>query len=237
LVAGFILAVILIVIWLPRPDLVNYAKVNLAPARSNLPGRAYEKAIGRRAVENRGDLDAYVEAEIRKLTPGRILFNPPEDMTVGVEEAVEARITKTIAGDLSKGLKGRGLPRIEEIKVGTFMRASLEGENFRVTPTNGDKDQPVLNEGFTQWSWRVLPLKSGNQLLLLMVTVRLKIPNEQEEYKNYPVFEKGIKVKVNPVYTFTEFIKNEWKWIITVLILPLISWIAKRWLTDKDKRS
>lgn len=180
------------------------------------------------------ELSDIVENEIKKLTPGRILFNPPTEMKVGVKERVEARIAKTITEDLSKGLKGRGLPQIEEIRVNTLMEVRLSGDNFDIKSLS-DMDQIVTREGFTQWDWYVMPLKSGVQSLLLTVTVRIKIPNYDEERKNYPVFERKIKVKVNPPFTIKKFIESYWQWIIGTIIIPVIVWIAKKWLASKKK--
>ena len=160
---------------------------------------------------------------------GQILFNPPQEMKVGVKERVEVRIAKTITDDLSSGLRGRGVPQIEEIKVGTFMKVRLTGDNFDIEPL-GHEEQLVAGEGFTQWDWDVIPLKSGIQLLLLIVTVRIKIPDDGEETKDYPVFERQIRVKVNRIYTIKKFIEKHWKWIITTIISSgIIAWIVKNW--------
>jgi phosphoribosylformylglycinamidine (FGAM) synthase PurS component len=52
-------------------------------------------------------------------------------MKVGIRERIEVRITKTLTEDLSKELRGRGVPQIENIRVGPFMKVHLTG---------GDKD-------------------------------------------------------------------------------------------------
>lgn len=181
------------------------------------------------------ELSEIVENEIKNLSPGRILFNPPTEMKVGVKERVEARITKTITEDLSKGLKGRGLPKIEEIRVNTLMGVRLSGDNFNITPLS-DEDQIVTGEGFTQWDWDVLPLKSGDQLLSFVVIVRMKIPNYGEERRDYPVFDRKIKVKVNPPYTIKKFIENYWQWILSTIIgSGIIGWVIKRIIKKRRK--
>ena len=181
------------------------------------------------------DLSQIVEDEIKKLTPGRILFNPPEEMKVGVKEKVEVRITKTLTEDLSKGLKGSGKPQIEQIRVGTFMKVRLMGDNFDIKPLSNE-EQIVAGEGFTQWEWDVVPLKSGIQYLILGVTVRLKLPNGAEEKKDYPVFDRRIEVKVNLPYTINKFIKSYWQWIITAVLLPIIGWFANKWRKSRKKK-
>jgi len=181
-------------------------------------------------------LSEIVEDELKKLSPGRILFNPPQEMKVGVKERVEVRIAKTITEDLTLGLKGRGIPQIEEIRVGTFMKVHLTGDNFDIK-TLSHEEQPVIGEGFTQWDWDVIPSKSGIQFLLLTVTVRIKIPNYDEERKDYPVFERRIRVKVNLIYSINKFIKNYWQWIIGMIISSgIIGWIATKLRRLRKKR-
>ena len=168
------------------------------------------------------DISKIVEDELKKLAPGKILFNPPEVMKVGVKERVEVRISKTITEDLTKGLRGRGVAQIEGIRVGTFMKVRLTGDNFNIKVLSHE-EQLVSGEGFTQWDFDVVPLKSGIQSLLLTVTVRIKIPNYGEERKDYPVFERKITVEVNPIYSITNFIEKNWQWIITTVIGLIIA--------------
>ncbi len=176
-----------------------------------------------------------VEDELKNLSLGQVLFNPPQEMQVGIKERVEVSISKTIKEDLSKGLRGRGIPQIEEIEVGTFMTVRLRGDNFDIK-TISNEEQLVAGEGFTQWEWDVTPLGSGNHSLLLTVTVRIKLSEGDEEKKDYPVFERQIKVKVNPVYTTIQFAKRHWMWIITTISgSGIIGWLIKKWRKSKKK--
>lgn len=163
-----------------------------------------------------------VEAELKKLAPGRILFNPSEEMTVGVKERVEVRIARTLTEDLTTGLRGRGVPQVEEIRVGTFMKVCLTGDNFDIKALSHE-EQVVAGEGFTQWDYDVVPLKSGTQTLLLTVTVRIKIPNYGEERKDCHVLERKIKVKVNRIYSILRFAKSYWQWIVTTIVATITS--------------
>lgn len=182
------------------------------------------------------DLSGIIEDELKKLAPGKILFNPPQEMQVGVRDRIEVRIAKTITEDLSLELKGRGVPQIEEIRVGTFMKVRLMGNNFDIKPLS-HKEQLVAGEGFTQWDWDVVPLKSGMQSLLLVVTVRIKIPNYDEERKDYPVFERQIKVKVNLIYSISSFVYSYWQWIAgTITSTGIIGWFIK-WIIKKRRQS
>jgi hypothetical protein len=170
-----------------------------------------------RAKDKRPDLDKIIQEEFKKLSPGQILFNPADQMQVGVTERVEVRIAKGLTKDLAKGLRGRGDPEIEKIKVGTFMTARLTGSAFEIKSLNNE-EQMVEDGGHTQWNWDVTPLKNGTHSLILTATVRIVIEGYGEQKKDCPVFEKKINVKVNRVYSAIKFLKTYWQWIITTLI-------------------
>ena len=163
------------------------------------------------------DISRFVEGELRKLTIGNILFNPAERMKVDDKERIEVRIARSLTEELTSGLKGRGEPRVEEMQVGPFMSARLTGRAFDIIPLS-EGDQLVLFDGFTQWEWDVVPLKSGRQTLLLSIDIRVKIPGQDEETMSLPVFERQIDVRISSVSSVKNFLGKNWQWIITTVI-------------------
>ena len=170
----------------------------------------------------------FIDDQIKHLESGQILFNPPERMTVGITEIIDVRIAKQINDQFTKGLSGHGVPQIEQIKVGTFMKVHLSGDGFDIKLKSNSEEQIISNEGFTPWEWDVTPQKGGSQTLVLTVTIRLKLPDGKEETKDYPVFRRPIVVAVNPAYTIKTFIMKYWQWLIASLLIPLIGLFFKR---------
>jgi hypothetical protein len=173
-----------------------------------------------------------IDDELKKLSSGRILFNPPEKMKVGIEERVEVRLTKDITENLTEELKGPGAPQIEPIEVGTFMMVKLTGDSFDINALSSE-EQVVKPVGFTEWSWDVTPLKSGTQELHLTVTVRILIPGQDEQKIDWLVMDKQISVEVNPPHTFKRFIESNWQWIVgtiisAIAIIPIILKLSGR---------
>jgi hypothetical protein len=182
------------------------------------------------------NIDDIVDSELQKLTVGKILFNPPAEMKVGSTERVEVRIEKSELEGFAEGLKGKGEPQIESIKVGTFMQAHLNGMNFEIISLSHE-EQLVSSSAVTQWDWDVTPLKSGEQKLELTVTVRIVVANHGVEKKDYPVFERQIKVKINPVYSIKNFLKVNWQWIISTIIgSGIIGWFTNRYIKKRKKK-
>jgi hypothetical protein len=160
--------------------------------------------------------EQYVEDVVSSLKPGQIMFNPPQEMTAGVKERVEVRISKDLQDNITAGLTGRGTPQKANISVGTFMTVNLTGDNFEITELS-NKEQLVTGDRLAEWDFDVTPLKHGDQNLELRATIRIMLPDGKVEHIDHPVFDRRIKVNVNPVYSINTFIGENWKWIFTTL--------------------
>jgi hypothetical protein len=196
--------------------------------RDAKPVRRPQQKAGPDNAHNTVDYSRIIEEQFKSLKQGPILFNPSKEMKAGVKEIVEVRIAKEFNDHIAEGLRGRGVPQVERIKVGTFMKVHLEGDNFEIKLRSNKEEQFIADSGFTPWEWDVTPNKGGPQVLLLTATVRLKLPDGREETQDYPVFRRPINVAVDPIYTLKEFIVKHWQWVISTLIIPAIGWIAKK---------
>jgi len=171
-------------------------------------------------------------AELDKMPIGKIIFNPPSLMTVGKEERVEVRISKDINTNLSIAMKGRGIAQTELIKVSSFMKVRLSGNDFTITSLN-EPEQVIEAKKYTEWAWDIFPNKSGDKILHLHVTLRIKLP-DGEEKKDHPVLDKEVLVKIDPVYSVKLFCLTHWKLILTTITVPLVVFlfkdIVKKWI-------
>jgi hypothetical protein len=167
------------------------------------------------------DLSLLIKQELDKMPVGQMLFNPPAEMEQGRAERIELRLTQNLSEDISQGLKGSGQPEIQPLKIGTFMRARLTGDDFEIKALN-DEEQVVSGDSFTQWAWDVTPLDSGKRTLHLAVTIRIKVGGLGEEHKDYPVIDRDVNVSVNPGFFITGFVKSNWQWLVTAIVIPLL---------------
>lgn len=180
-------------------------------------------------------LAAIVNEELAKLPMGRILYVVPDMMKVGVVERVVARIEQQLSDEFFKGLERRGVEKVEEIKVGTFMAVRLTGpkEAFTVERTSSE-EQVVAERGVTQWTWDVTPLAAGTHPLTMTAVVRIKIPGGGEERKDYEVFHKAIRVRVDPLgiarFLLRFLFVDQWQWTMTALLGSggLVWWVLAR---------
>ena len=134
---------------------------------------------------------------------------------------------------------GTGEPKLEKInKTGTQMRAELQGDSFTIAPlfTADAAEQPIVGD-YAQWEWKVIPLVDGNQTLRLCVDAIIEIPGYNDRSTPVRVFEKVIRVKINPIYTIGTFLENNWQWIITTILSTGILSLLWRNFRKKDKNS
>jgi hypothetical protein len=170
------------------------------------------------------------------LDPGWIIYNPPDEMKVGIEELIETRITRNITKNFEKDLKGRGKPQLDNITVAGRMKPTLIGYgSFNITPQfpPDAAEQAIVNE-FAEWDWTVLPLRGGNQTLRLCVDAIIEIPAYKDRHY-LRVYDRLIKVQVNPVYTFFDLLEKYW--LIVLGLLGLSGIIAmKNWIKSILKK-
>jgi hypothetical protein len=143
------------------------------------------------------DFNEIIDEEMDQLTIGRIVYNPPSEMTEHVKERIEVRISQDLSEDLKEGLKGRGVPQIDQIHVSTVMTVKLTGYDFDIIPLS-DEEQAVFASRYTQWEFDVTPLKAGKKILQLLVSASIDMDEFGEKKKSFPVKEKEIHVKVSP---------------------------------------
>jgi hypothetical protein len=162
-----------------------------------------------------------IEETWNNLPKGRILYNPPSKMIMGIKERVEVRITNKITEDLKKGLKGKGEPILEDIKVSLQMKARLDGgDAFEIKELFDSETMAIIGD-YTQWDWDVTPLKSGIQKLLLYVGGIIEIRDLSDRFFCVPVLEREIQVDINYNYKIKKLLTNYWQWIIGTIIALL----------------
>ena len=147
-------------------------------------------------------------------------------MKVGIPERVGLRITKELTYDFFEDLIHTQGVEVESIRVSQFMSASLRGDDFKIEAL-GNEEQIIEDNDYTQWDWKVLPLKGGNRKLWASITIQVKVENEQAR-KTLPILEKEISVKINPIYSTSTFFVQYWQWIIASAIIPIAGLLLKK---------
>jgi hypothetical protein len=129
-------------------------------------------------------------------------------MRLGDSVRVEVRITRRATEGFSTDFQGPGPVRIEELPVGTTMKAELYGEDFKLTPIS-PPSQMLRAKGFRNWLWDIRPTNSGTLSIWLRVSVLY-----ENQLLDSEVFERKIKVDVNRPYVAKSWMARNWDKVV-----------------------
>ena len=183
--------------------------------------------------------------DITNESVGIMAYSTPTQMTVGKSYTIKLRISKEknkiqlVSGDRNIPINDITIDSkviIESIRVEPIMSANLISEEgkFTITPASTET-QNIEDKGYTEWAWRIVPLKGGQNFLKLVVKVRI-INENGEFFKDITVFDKNIEVKSNVVFSVKTWISNYWQWLVTTIIIPFIVWFYKKKSEKKKER-
>lgn len=108
---------------------------------------------------------------------GTLVFNPPQVMTSGAGEWIDARIGLENTTQLVQGLLGKGEVQFRDVSTETNMTyvVKLESDSgFEIQAKRPDAQ--ILGIDPAVWLWLVTPLKEGNHTLILSVDLQLEKP-------------------------------------------------------------
>lgn len=153
---------------------------------------------------------------------GLIAFHPPTTMELEQRYRIQVKISKDLQADLVKQLSiTNGIQ--DSILVGEIMIVRLQGDNFKITPLD-EEEQGVLDVGYTQWEFDVMPLSSGNQKLFVRAGIVYHVPNLGPTKKFFPVYEKEINIEISYGKRITAFMTQRWEFIVSSFVIPGMMW-------------
>lgn len=171
---------------------------------------------------------------------GVIAYSIPKEMKVGSTYTIKLRISKE--KNKIQLLNGDGIPInninvdsriiISSLRVEPIMSAKLitDSSKMRIQSISTETQDIEVN-GFTEWAWRLTPLKGGNVLLRIVVNIKQSVDGKAI-LKDIPVYDEVIPIKSNIIFSLSRFISQYWQWIITTIVIPLVVWFY-----NKNKKS
>ena len=171
-------------------------------------------------------------------TQGHFLYAGPKVMELNKTETISVSITTDSIRDMPKFLDDLGendTTIVEEIRIGRIMEVRLMEEdplsnNFRITSLSS-QEQVVDKHSPTSWSWTVFPLQIGQHKLVVIARIKMLTAGlELIGYKDLPVFERAVEVKVAEKTTpSTNNLLADWFYmLIGLLFLGFLGWLIFR---------
>jgi hypothetical protein len=93
-------------------------------------------------------------------------------------------------------------------------RLNLTAQNASATISRSKEDR----DEDAHWIWNVTPLEAGDQELASIASVRIKLPNGEEESKESELFRCPFNVRVDGLDAAKAFAMGNWQYLATTLL-------------------
>jgi hypothetical protein len=130
--------------------------------------------------------------------------------------------TKSIA-ELEQTLKESGIVRGHTIKVTDIMEAHLSGNEFEILLVTPEV-QAISGRETTEWKWDIKPKDFGRLPLHLSVNAKILLDG-QERTRTIRTFDETVYVQVSWPRSAIIFVRNNWQWLWTFVVIPIGVWI------------
>jgi hypothetical protein len=121
-----------------------------------------------------------------------------------------------------------------QIRVANQMEARLSGRGFKIQAITPEV-QAVSKANVTEWKWEIEAAKPGSQPLLLTLSALLQVEGERLP-RAIRTFERTIEVRVTWPQRLSNFMVDNWQWLWTTLLVPIVGWIIQKWRRPNKKR-
>jgi len=225
-----------------KPDEDGEGVADVADGLACMGSNEHSRKANRRpsSIEDKPIEDKTTQDQIINPNLGLVAYSVPLEMIVGKTYTAKLRISKE--KNKIELIGGDGDPisdvtidskiTIASIRVEPIMSSSLISDSSKMIIQNiSSQTQDIDKDGFTEWEWRLTPIKGGDVLLRIVVDV---IDPATKVKKDIPVYDKVIKVKSNLIYDMGCFVKDYWQWLITTIVLPFIIWFYNKRRKEKE---
>ena len=166
-----------------------------------------------------------VDEALAQLVAGGVAFNTPGDMGLGDVRYVELVVSATETGDDLRGqVREEGAVVDTVAQVSKDLRANLESLTSGLLVTAVGSDRQMLGRSRpARWRWRVEAVEGGSHDLSLILFATVLVGEEAHETE-VQTFKRAIRVRVSVTQRAAAFLGENWQWVASVIVLPLIGW-------------
>lgn len=165
-----------------------------------------------------------------KIKIGTLVYHIPDTMIAKKTYIIKVRINRdTLDTKIFETFDDKIIQ--SHIKTTSTMEVAIidpspdNDKSFNIVKSNDD-DQLVDNDEYTEWVYGITPLKNGKLKLNIVVSI-IKDGNKKQI-----VYFDDIFVKSNPKANISDFVKENWKWGMSTIIIPFIIW----WWNNRKKK-
>ena len=177
-----------------------------------------------------------VDVELDKLRQASIAFNAPTELSI--HEVAEIRLLVSagqsiarLRADLQEAVDeklGQGVIFVGRVEASDVMVANLSGLGFSIEE-NSRPEQFVSKRHVTTWSWNIEPMRTGKLRLQLTLSAVINVQGRERPF-TVQTFERILTVDVTWHERLTDFVEDNWQWLWTALLVPVVglTWRRRR---------
>jgi Divergent InlB B-repeat domain len=170
-----------------------------------------------------------VSNAVRELPTAFVAFNVPT--TLGRNETATIQLllsppSKSIA-ELKDRLSEAGDRIGDRVKYSSTMEATLLSQDFDITPVDNESRKFVPADEVTEWLWQVTPKRTGKLRLYLNLYAIIDVAGKEGPVK-VGTFHRTLSINVTWTQRAGDFVKSNWQWLWTAILVPVGLWAAGR---------
>jgi len=169
--------------------------------------------------------------EILNVYPiGNMAFNVPE--SVGIDETFTVRLIlspKKSVADIQNELDRsfNSVIQTGQVRLTPQMETRMTGQNFEISAVTPEI-LAVSSVEDTQWTWDIRAKQGGVQQLHLTVSAIIRV-NDKSTPRVVRQFDRQINVRVQLGHQIAGFVKDNWQWLWTALLVPAVGWLWSKY--------
>lgn len=172
-------------------------------------------------------MPASIDRILDKLGLANIAFNAPTTLRLGERAGIQLLLsTQESVEELQQKIIEAGQKEGAEIHISDQMQARLTGFGFAIQAVTPET-QAVSDKSTTEWKWDIKPTESGPQRLHLTVSALLSIEGSRVP-RAIRTFDRMIDVRVTWQERLSLFFTENWQWLWTAILIPIVGWLWKR---------
>lgn len=208
----------------PAPQLPHSGPKLYAPGASNSSNEP--KGSGPSITQPNIEITEKKDVVFKNLFKASLAFVTRE--TANINEDIKAQLlidpsktTETLVKDLT--VKGSVISN--QVNVSRIVKATLVAPDFVVTNIT-DEEQILSDVNTTEWLWKLTPKNAGTYEVNLSVSAIIKLDNKESKH-HIKTFDKTITIIVTKEQIFMLWIKENYKWLVTTFLIPLVIFAFK----------
>jgi hypothetical protein len=127
---------------------------------------------------------------------------------------------------------------IKEVKYTNVLSAYLHGSGFEVKQIFKSSKRLIDPDKVEKWEWNIKAIEKGVHKINVELYTYFYIKGSEKPYC-LKTYEKQIEIKVTTSQKIWKFIKGNWQWSFTAIIIPVFIWGVRRFMRwrrgKKDK--